>query len=67
MKYKKPIIDQVDLLELIHFARRYCDGRKTNVPLIFNDIYERLIKDNYWMGKEPFDKTVKNFPHAEKG
>lgn len=39
-------IDRKDLLELIFFARRYCDNRSTYAPRSFNDIYER-IRENH--------------------
>lgn len=66
MKYKKPIISQEDLLELIHFSRRYCDGRMTNVPMVFNEIYARLLRENPWIEKEQIDNTTKNFPYCER-
>lgn len=37
-------IEERDLLDLIHWARRYCDGRMTYAPSSFNKIYQRLIQ-----------------------
>jgi hypothetical protein len=35
-------ISQDDLLELVHWARRYCDRRSTYAPSRFNDLYRRI-------------------------
>lgn len=62
-------INENDLLDLIHFARRYCDGRMTGVSDTFNEIYNRL---NDWhpglMARERTDiHVVKGFPYATDG
>ncbi len=35
-------INREDLMELIHWSRRYCDGRSTYAPKRFNQLYRRL-------------------------
>lgn len=39
-------IDHRDLADLIFYARRYCDRRKTYACREFNDIYKRIWSDN---------------------
>ncbi len=62
-------INQKDFLDLVHWARRYADGRLTGVPDSFNRIYSWLEK-NYpeLMSSEQSDAhVVKNWPYAEEG
>lgn len=35
-------ISSEDLMELIHWARRYCDDRSTYAPSRFNNLYKRV-------------------------
>lgn len=35
-------IEIKDLFDLIHWARRYCDGRSTFAPSSFNQVYSRI-------------------------
>jgi len=70
-------IRDYDLIELIHFARRYCDGRKTGVAKEFNEIYDRIRRDNLTdsairnLKKLPDEKddsrVCKFFPYAQDG
>lgn len=39
-------MDLKDATDLIHWARRYCDGRCTHVPSSFNQILKRVRSDN---------------------
>lgn len=39
-------ISSRDLLELIYWARRYCDGRSTYAPHTYNEVYRRVRSDN---------------------
>jgi hypothetical protein len=61
-----------DLLELIHWARRYCDQRSTYAPSNFNKLYDKLLLSYPFLkDKDPFDKTLMNkgefFPYAQDG
>jgi hypothetical protein len=59
------VISEQDFLELLHFARRYCDGRMTSVPSVFNAIYDRVQRDNpALLLKEREDVVTKRFPYA---
>lgn len=74
---RKLNISEHDILELIHFARRYCDGRKTGVAKEFNEIYDRIRKNNltYYgflnLKKLPNEQdnshVCKFFPYAQDG
>lgn len=50
MKNKIKIEQQ--LLDLIHWARRYCDERTTYAPTSFNQEYENIVQMNLEIGKE---------------
>lgn len=69
----KPVeikITVYQLLDLIHWARRYCDGRKTPAPHQFNLMYWEIINrypDIATMDKEKIDITISNFPFAQDG
>ncbi len=55
-------------LDLLHWARRYVDGRKTWVPSEFNNYYKQLAKQHPWLTQEQSDKHVcPSFPYAESG
>jgi hypothetical protein len=67
------IVNKYDLLELIYWARRYCDGRSTYAPTRFNGIYKR-IRSQYpdlLRLKDQFDETLKDkgmyWPYAQDG
>jgi len=63
-------VEEKDLLNLLHWARRYCDSRSTYVALDFNRIYDRLM-ENYdsILEKDQKDETLKDFgrywPYAQ--
>lgn len=46
MKKPKVKISETGLMMLIHWARRYCDGRSTFAPSFFNAIYQRIKLEN---------------------
>lgn len=62
-----------DLMELIHWARRYCDGRATYAPSRFNQLYFRVRNENTEMIRchDDFDKTLRDkgayWPYAQDG
>ena len=66
-------VEEEDLMDLIHFARRYCDGRSTPSPFTFNMIYERLrdVRPELLQRMDAFDITLKAqgfwWPHAQDG
>lgn len=71
---KKTIeIDETDLSDLIHYARRYCDGRSTYAPFQFNNIYQRIRSRNpdFIRNYDHFDQTLsengKYWPYAQDG
>lgn len=71
-KLKKVDVDARDLLELIHWARRYADMRCTWVPGDFNKIYDKIIIKNPWITDLEFvDKYLtengRYFPYAVHG
>jgi hypothetical protein len=61
-----------DLLELIFWARRYCDRRSTYAPTEFNWLYERIcgLYPDITV-KDQFDDTLYNngecWPYAQDG
>ena len=65
---KKISVDQASLLDLIHWARRYCDGRSTFAPSTFNQIYQILRKQEpEFMQNDKPDVSVKHWPWAQDG
>ncbi len=66
-------IEERDLLDLIHWARRYCDYRSTYAPSSFNACYDRIKKlhPNLIEMKDNLDKTLmldgKFWPYAQDG
>lgn len=65
-------IEKQDLLDLVHWARRYCDGRSTYAPHTFNVIYRKLRSLNPdAMRADSFDQTLKDdgtyWPFAHDG
>lgn len=73
MTKSNPIISERDLIDLIHWARRYCDFRRTYAPSEFNRIYNRIRSDNPDMirCKDVMDETLMNkgefWPYAQDG
>lgn len=63
-------IEEQDLLDLIHWSRRYCDKRSTFAPSEFNRVYKRIL-EKYPGLVDVFDKTLKEggrfFPYAQDG
>ena len=54
-------ISEEDLLELIYWARRYCDGRATYAPSRFNQLYDKIVQMNptiFIKEKDQFDQTL---------
>lgn len=65
-------IESKDLLDLIHWARRYCDGKSTYAPCSFNLLYKKLKALNQDAFKaDMFDQTLKDegayWPFAQDG
>lgn len=67
-------LHEKDLLELIYWARRYCDGRSTYAPSRFNQLYENIEQLNPTISikeKDQFDPTLtdkgKYWPYAQDG
>lgn len=62
-----------DLLEMVYWARRYCDGRSTYAPSSFNNRYESLNYDTMGQLKieDKKDDTLTNqgefWPYAQDG
>ncbi len=66
-------IDEEVLMELVYWARRYCDGRSTYAPTRFNWIYKHLRAKypDLLLCKDSFDETLKDkgayWPFAQDG
>lgn len=67
-------IEEDHLLELIYWARRYCDRRSTYAPSRFNQLYENIVHLNPTISikeKDQFDQTLmdkgKYWPYAQDG
>lgn len=65
-------IEEQHLLDLIHWARRYCDGRRTYAPSRFNQLYEYIVHLNPKLKeKDYFDETLmekgRYWPYAQDG
>jgi hypothetical protein len=65
-------IEENHLLELVWWARRYCDGRATYAATCFNSLYENLtLKYPELPSKDQFDPTLKDkgryWPWAQDG
>lgn len=69
MKLEKVYINHEQFLDLVHWARRYADMRKTGVPGAFNGIYDNIrISNPGLLEKEQSDAHVcEGFPHARDG
>lgn len=71
-KLRKVSIKGSDLLELIHWARRYADRRSTFVPSDFNRIYDEIMTQYPFLKEHEFiDETLSEngryFPYAQDG
>ena len=65
-------IEEQDLLELIYWARRYCDNRSTYAPSRFNQLYDKIVQLNPSIREnDQFDDTLKDrgtyWPYAQDG
>lgn len=65
-------IDEDHLLELIFWARRYCDERSTYAPTRFNWLYYHIMSKYPDMrSRDNFDSTLKDrgkyWPYAQDG
>lgn len=66
-------IDPIDLMDLIHWARRYCDRRSTYAPSSFNVVYQRIRSEypDIVRCDDKFDKTLMDdgsyWPYAQDG
>ena len=65
-------IEEKDLLDLIWWARRYCDSRSTFAPTEFNQLYERVVQMyEEIVQKDQFDHILFNkgefWPYAQDG
>ena len=62
-----------DLIDLIHWARRYCDGRATFAPSSFNQVYARIRSayPDLLRCNDRFDETLMEhgsyWPYAQDG
>src|ERR1700692_4917872 len=61
-----------DAIELIYWARRYCDGRSTYAPSSFNWLLKRVRAENQSLIlADTFDQTLMNggmhWPFAQDG
>ena len=67
------VIPSNHLIELIYWARRYCDNRSTYAPSSFNKIYKELrsLYPDLFRYKDKFDMTLKDkgvyWPYAQDG
>jgi len=73
MENKRICIDKDDLMNLIYFSRRYCDGRSTYAPHLFNDIYKKIRSEypDFIRNEDKFDETLTEkgiyYPYAQDG
>lgn len=75
MKMKEPeniSIPTEMLMELIFWARRYCDGRATYAPSEFNKLYKNMVQFFPKLKEmDQFDHTLKDggkyWPFAQDG
>ncbi len=69
----KVLVNPHYLLDLIFWARRYCDGRSTYAPSSFNKIYKEIRSEypDLLRCKDQFDDTLKDkgafWPYAQDG
>jgi len=66
-------IEPQDLIDLIYYARRYCDSRATYAPSHFNNIYQRIRSENpdFIRKYDHFDFTLRDrgayWPYSQDG
>ncbi len=66
-------IQKQDLIDLIHWSRRYCDGRATYAAHGFNQVYKKIRSQNpdFLRCMDEFDETLKDkgayWPYAQDG
>lgn len=66
-------VSRDDLMELIYWARRYCDRRSTYAPTRFNSIYSRIriAYPDVMRCHDEFDETLMEkgayWPYAQDG
>lgn len=71
--FHKIEISKQDLMDLIYWARRYCDKRMTGAPSEFNCVYKRLRSEypDLMRCQDLFDKTLMDegayWPYAQDG
>ena len=73
MTKEKIVVDKQIVLDLVFWARRYCDQRATFAPTDFNKIYKVLSNDypQIFPSEDQEDKTLMNqgefWPYAQDG
>lgn len=72
VKTEKVTMTVKDAIELIYWARRYCDGRATYAPSSFNWLLKRVRAENQSLIlADTFDQTLMNgglhWPFAQDG
>lgn len=65
-------IEEKDFLQLIYWARRYCDGRSTYVASEFNKLHEKITMEYpEIIQNDQYDSTLYNkgqfWPYAQDG
>ena len=65
-------IEEHILLDLVFWARRYCDGRSTYAPSAFNQLYDKIVQLNPLLKEiDKFDDILMNqgeyWPYAQDG
>ncbi len=71
-KEKRIEVSLTDLMDLIHWARRYCDKRATYAPSSFNNLIKRIRSEHESViMADTFDQTLKegglHWPFAQDG
>lgn len=70
---EKIVVDKHIVLEMVFWARRYCDQRATYAPTDFNKMYKTLEHDypEIFPSQDQKDKTLmhggKYWPYAQDG
>lgn len=65
-------VEVKDLLDLLFWARRYCDYRSTYAPSSFNQLYEKIVQMNPQVREQDqFDDILMDkgayWPYAQDG
>lgn len=71
-KTNKLNVYENEIINLIHWARRYCDYRMTFAPTTFNQVYDNIMDRNpHLREQDKFDSILmedgKFFPYAQDG